>query len=386
MSCPFNKESLDKLKAFIDVCIKKPEIVHLPELEFFKNYLELVGATIPKPESMDSTTTETPVTEEPKIEPEPVEEDVASDAESELEFDMEGCIEPDVVDPEQIMGDSSKLPSEEDTDKADEKRMAAMSEFSEGNFDKSVELLTEAIVLNPASAVLFVKRGQSYLKLNKPNACIKDCTQALELNPDSAPGFKFRGRAHRLIAEWEKAAKDLRQACKIDFDEQADEWLKEVTPNAQKIEQHRLKQERKKADKEQKERAERVRKAKEAHAKAAEAEPQGGPEAGENLGAAGMGDFYKLLQDPEVMAAFKDPEVAAAFQDISMNPANFIKYQSNPKIMALISKLSTKFQGAGMGFPGMGGFPGGFPGAGGFNAGAPGGGQPRPAAEDDGLD
>ena len=27
------------------------------------------------------------------------------------------------------------------------------------------------------------------------------------------------------------AAKDLRLACKIDFDEQADEWLREVTPN-----------------------------------------------------------------------------------------------------------------------------------------------------------
>ncbi len=28
-----------------------------------------------------------------------------------------------------------------------------------------------------------------------------------------------------------EAATDLRLACKIDFDEQADEWLKEVTPN-----------------------------------------------------------------------------------------------------------------------------------------------------------
>ena len=28
-----------------------------------------------------------------------------------------------------------------------------------------------------------------------------------------------------------EAAKDLRLACKIDFDEVADEWLKEVTPN-----------------------------------------------------------------------------------------------------------------------------------------------------------
>ena len=36
---------------------------------------------------------------------------------------------------------------------------------------------------------------------------------------------------HRLLGNFLEAAKDLRTACKIDFDEQADEWLKEVTPN-----------------------------------------------------------------------------------------------------------------------------------------------------------
>ncbi len=35
----------------------------------------------------------------------------------------------------------------------------------------------------------------------------------------------------RLLGNFVEAAKDLRLACKIDFDEQADEWLKEVTPN-----------------------------------------------------------------------------------------------------------------------------------------------------------
>ena len=67
--------------------------------------------------------------------------------------------------------------------------------------------------------------------------------------------------------------------------------------------------------------------------------------------------------------------MAAAFQDISNNPANIIKYQGNPKIAALISKLSSKFGGRMPGMPmggmgGMGGIPGfggmgGFPGAGG---------------------
>lgn len=35
----------------------------------------------------------------------------------------------------------------------------------------------------------------------------------------------------RLLGNWEEAVKDLRLACKIDYDDQANDWLKEVTPN-----------------------------------------------------------------------------------------------------------------------------------------------------------
>lgn len=40
---------------------------------------------------------------------------------------------------------------------------------------------------------------------------------------------------------------------------------------------------------------------------------------------------------------FQDPEVMAAFQDVAQNPANISNYQSNSKIMALITKLGAKF-------------------------------------------
>ena len=39
----------------------------------------------------------------------------------------------------------------------------------------------------------------------------------------------------RLLGHFVEAAKDLRLACKLDFDEVADEWLKEVTPNVSRI-------------------------------------------------------------------------------------------------------------------------------------------------------
>lgn len=35
----------------------------------------------------------------------------------------------------------------------------------------------------------------------------------------------------RLLGNWLDAAKDLRLACRLDFDDDADEWLKEVQPN-----------------------------------------------------------------------------------------------------------------------------------------------------------
>jgi tetratricopeptide (TPR) repeat protein len=93
------------------------------------------------------------------------------------------------------------------------------------------ELKINVLLFFTGSALLFAKRGQCFLKLNKPNACIRDCSRALQINPDNAAAYKFRGRAHRLLGQWEEAAGDLRNACKIDFDEQADEWLREVTPN-----------------------------------------------------------------------------------------------------------------------------------------------------------
>ena len=66
------------------------------------------------------------------------------------------------------------------------------------------------------------------MKLKKPNAAIRDCDEAVRINPDSAQGYKWRGRAHQLLGNWEKAVKDLQTSCKIDFDEDTNEWIKEI--------------------------------------------------------------------------------------------------------------------------------------------------------------
>jgi hypothetical protein len=77
------------------------------------------------------------------------------------------------------------------------------------------------------------------------------------------------------------------------------------------------------------------------------------------------------------------------------NPGNMTKYQNNPKVMNILTKLTSKLGGGaaggacpfpggmGGGFPGMGG---GFPGMGGFGGGdgpAPPSGPKPPSATDD---
>lgn len=134
-------------------------------------------------------------------------------------------------DEPQAMGDSSIEPTEDQINESQDKRSDAVSAFIEKDYAKAIKLYTEAILLNPQASLLYAKRGQVFLMLGKPNACIRDCDRSIELNPDSAAAFKFRGRANQLLGNWEQAASDLRTACRFDFDEQADEWLREVTPN-----------------------------------------------------------------------------------------------------------------------------------------------------------
>lgn len=282
------------------------------------------------------------------------EEPPAESDESEVELELMDTIIEGDSDPSQEMGEENKEPTEEESDQADDFRGKAAKSYASGEFEDAINFYTQAILLNPNFALYYAKRAQAFIKLSKPNAAIRDCDNAIKLNPDCASAYKFRGRANRLLGDWESAAKDLRQACKLDYDDEADEWLKEVTPNAKKIEQHKIKQERKKSEKELEARRERVRLAQEANKRAAE----------ENEKKQANTDDFMPGMGPDIMDAFSDPEIAAALQDVMTNPANIMKYQNNPKVMNLLKKFAGAAGGGG--FPGMGGMGGGMPGMGGM--------------------
>lgn len=83
-------QQVNELKAFVSILKQNPVLLHTPQLAFFKEYVESLGATVP-PMSSENKTPDPKPAPTPKAEPEAkVEEDDA--VESDIELDMEGVV------------------------------------------------------------------------------------------------------------------------------------------------------------------------------------------------------------------------------------------------------------------------------------------------------
>lgn len=284
-------EQVQLLKQFLELCKKNPGLLHQPQFAFYREFLESMGATIPP---VDSKTEETNPTDKNETNKKYFEEEQEEDDILQLqppELDNSGVIEDQTGHEEYSMGDPNKEVTDQDLEKANELRDAAAAAFSEGDYQKSLQMYTEAIELNPGLAILHAKRANTLLKMSKLVAAIKDCNKAIEINPDSAAPYKFRGRANRLLGKWLEAHHDLALSCKLDYDDTAYEWLKEVEPNAKKLHEYQRTKERLVEEKKLKEREARLRHAQEMNKRAAEEAGAGGESEG---GGFGMGPFSEL--------------------------------------------------------------------------------------------
>ncbi|MCD7459668.1 hypothetical protein HAX54_041585 [Datura stramonium] len=284
--------------------------------------------------------------------------------------------------------------TEESRDASQESKAQAMEAISEGKLEDAIEHLTKAVLLNPKSAIIITVFALSYtasvyIKMKKPNAAIRDATAALEINPDSAKGYKSPYIARAMLGQWGGSCYDLSPSDYVPS-------LSQVEPNAHKIEEHRRKYDRLRKEQEDR-KIERERQRRKAEAQAAYEKAKnkknpslsrraggfpggmpggffrgmpggfpGGMPGGFPGGMPGGGgfpggmpggmpgaapggmpgnvDYSKILNDPELMAAFKDPDVMAALQDVMKNPANLAKHQLNSKV-APIAKMMGKFAG-----------------------------------------
>ncbi|KAL8612919.1 hypothetical protein ACOMHN_034996 [Nucella lapillus] len=351
-----DRNQMELLKHFVQTCQARPEVLHTPELAFYRDYLESLGATLPPAPKAQEEHKEQAKAEAPRphtADEEDEDEEEEELVESDVELDNSGVIADEDEDMPEY-ADINMEVTDDMIDLASDKRNEAMDAMVDGRLEDAVQAFTDAIKSNPTSALLYAKRASAYLKMNKPKKAIHDCTKAIEINPDSAQGYKWRGKAHKLLGNWEDAYHDLTVACKLDYDDDANAALHDVTPNAKKIMEHKRKYERQHEEQELTKRKERIRKAREEYEQQKQEQGQeGGPTGGfpgfpgafpgSMGGMPGMPDMSTLLGDPELLTALQDPEVSAAFQDVATNPANISKYQNNPRVQQVINKLAAKF-------------------------------------------
>jgi tetratricopeptide (TPR) repeat protein len=79
-------------------------------------------------------------------------------------------------------------------------------------FEKAVDLYTQAVRFDPGNDLAFLHRGMCSLRLGRVDQALSDANQSLAIQPNSAQAYAFRGRAYLLTKAYDQAFADLREA------------------------------------------------------------------------------------------------------------------------------------------------------------------------------
>ena len=98
---------------------------------------------------------------------------------------------------------------------AKEKFDEAMADFTDRNYAKSIDLLSEAIDIDPQFELAIKSRGAAYLRLGNLEGALADFNRVLDLDPLNARAFHLRGLAHEKSGDYENALSDLTKAIEL---------------------------------------------------------------------------------------------------------------------------------------------------------------------------
>jgi tetratricopeptide (TPR) repeat protein len=122
-----------------------------------------------------------------------------------------------------IAEDNSKyfaqLPALEPEKNAEMLMKEAIVHFDGGRYQKSIEILDEAIEINEfpqLTPILHFYRAVSNVKVNQYEAAIEDYSKAIALNPQKSKYIYHRGLAYFQLSQYEQAKKDFQATLAMD--------------------------------------------------------------------------------------------------------------------------------------------------------------------------
>jgi Tfp pilus assembly protein PilF len=101
---------------------------------------------------------------------------------------------------------------------AREKFEEGMADFVNHNYGRSIDLLSQAIELDPRFTLALKSRSAAYLKLDKVREAIADMNTVIEMAPENARAYHMRGLAYDKSGDFDQALEDFGQALKLNPD------------------------------------------------------------------------------------------------------------------------------------------------------------------------
>ncbi len=89
--------------------------------------------------------------------------------------------------------------------------------YQNGKYEEAISILSKAIELNPANALLYYARGNTYIKAELFDKAISDFSKAIEINPGYTYAYTQRGFAYSLNGmNYERIISDYSKAIELD--------------------------------------------------------------------------------------------------------------------------------------------------------------------------
>ena len=98
--------------------------------------------------------------------------------------------------------------------KSDEIKKAANACFSNGQFEKAIELYTNAIDIDPDNAILYSNRSFAHLKMESYGYSLADANKSIELNSSYIKAYYRRASANFAMGKFKIALKDFENVAK----------------------------------------------------------------------------------------------------------------------------------------------------------------------------
>lgn len=124
----------------------------------------------------------------------------------------------DKEEEDEVLTEEEKL---ERKNKCDELKQNGNAEFKSADYDKSIELYTEALNICPKSfkserSILFANRGAAYIHKDLKDLAIADCTKSLELNDKYVKALIRRAKLYEETEKLDESLADYNRILELD--------------------------------------------------------------------------------------------------------------------------------------------------------------------------